>query len=153
MSLILRRMAAAIAVLLALGAATGASAVEQGTLDIVTAEGVMHRFEVEVVRTPQDMAVGLMFRQEMAADAGMLFVYAQPRETSFWMKNTLLPLDMLFIDADGLVHHIAERTVPLSTTPVPSRGPVRAVLEVNGGTCERLGIAPGDRVIWPEFGG
>ena len=93
--------------------------------------------------------MGLMFRTALAPDAGMLFLYPTPRETSFWMQNTYLPLDMLFIDEDGVIRHIAERTVPLSTTPVPSNGPVRAVLEVNGGTSDRLGIAVGDRVSWP----
>lgn len=125
-------------------------AAEQGTLTIETAAGDILQFEVEIVTTPQEMAVGLMFRQQMAPDAGMLFVYPAARQVSFWMKNTYLPLDMLFIGDDGVIHHIAERTVPLSTTPVPSRGPSRAVLELNGGTSERLGIAAGDRLIWPE---
>jgi hypothetical protein len=125
-------------------------AMELGTLSIETAAGGTHAFDVEIVSTPQEMAVGLMFRQQMAPDAGMLFVYPSARETSFWMKNTLLPLDMLFVGDDGIIHHIAERTVPLSTTPVPSHGPTRAVLELNGGTSDRLGIAAGDRLVWPE---
>lgn len=141
------RMLAVLALLL-LGLVRPATAAEQAELSIVTAEGRTHLFTVEVVSTPQEMALGLMYRTELAADAGMLFVYPSPRETSFWMQNTYLPLDMLFIDADGVIHHIAERTIPLSTTPVPSRGAAQAVLELNGGTSERLGIAIGDRVTW-----
>ena len=137
------------ALLLLLFLAPAARAVEQGTVTIETAAGETHTFDVEVVSTPQEMALGLMFRQHMAPDAGMLFLYPTARETTFWMKNTLLPLDMLFIGDDGVIHHIAERTVPLSTNPIPSRGPTLMVLEVNGGTCDRLGIAPGDRLDYP----
>ncbi len=132
----------------ALAIAPAATAAEQATLVVETAEGRSHAFSVEVVTTPQEMALGLMYRTQLAADAGMLFVYPAPRETSFWMQNTYLPLDMLFINDDGVIHHIAKRTVPLSTAPVPSNGPVRAVLEINGGASDRLGIAPGDRVSW-----
>ena len=135
-------------IVLFLLAVRSAVAAEQADLRIVSAEGRTHLFSVEVVSTPQEMAIGLMYRTEMAPDAGMLFLYPSPRETSFWMQNTYLPLDMLFIDTEGVIHHIAERTVPLSTTPIPSRGPVQAVLELNGGTSERLGIAVGDRVSW-----
>jgi len=129
-----------------------AVAAEQSDLVVETAEGRAHAFTVEVVTTPQEMALGLMFRTQLAPDAGMLFIYPSPRETSFWMQNTYLPLDMLFIGEDGVIHHIAKRTVPMSTTPVPSNGPVRAVLEVNGGTTDRLGIATGDRVSWSDPG-
>lgn len=123
-------------------------AAELGEVTIETAEGRVHVFQVEIVTTPEEMALGLMFRRELAADAGMLFVYEEARETAFWMQNTFLPLDMLFINEDGSIRHIAERTVPLSTASVPSQGPVRAVLEINGGTSERLGISIGDRVRW-----
>lgn len=133
---------------LCLGMAQAALAMEQGEVVIRTPEGVSHSFAVEIVETPQEMAMGLMFRQSLAADAGMLFLYSTPRETSFWMKNTFLPLDMLFIGEDGVVHHIAERTVPQSTASVPSNGPVRAVLEVNGGTSDRLGIVEGSIATW-----
>ena len=125
-----------------------ARAAELGEVTIETSEGRVHVFRVEIVTTPEEMALGLMFRRELAADAGMLFVYEEARETSFWMQNTFLPLDMLFINADGSIRHIAERTIPLSTASVPSHGPVRAVLEVNGGTSERLGISVGDQVYW-----
>jgi hypothetical protein len=146
----MRPVRAALLLALVATAPVPAQAVDQGTLVIETADGMRHQFDVEIVTTPQEMAIGLMFRQQMAPDAGMLFVYPSARETSFWMKNTYLPLDMLFAGDDGIIHHIAERTVPLSTTPVPSHGATRAVLELNGGTSDRLGIAAGDRLVWPE---
>jgi uncharacterized membrane protein (UPF0127 family) len=135
-------------IVLVLAAVRPAVAAEQGEVVIETAEGRRHIFRVEVVSTREEMAFGLMYRTHLAPDAGMLFLYPSPRETSFWMENTYLPLDMLFIDEHGVIRNIAERTVPLSTTAVPSRGEVIAVLEVNGGTSERLGISVGDRVTW-----
>src|SRR3546814_13522615 len=86
-----------------------------------------------------------MYRDHLAADAGMLFVYSQPRRVSMWMKNTLIPLDMLFIAPDGRIESIVKRAVPHSLATISSRGKVRAVLELNGGTVDRLGIRPGDR--------
>jgi uncharacterized membrane protein (UPF0127 family) len=120
-------------------------------LTVVSAGG-KHAFKIEVVSTPEKMAQGLMFRKSLAEDAGMLFDYGHPQPTSFWMKNTLIPLDMIFIGADGRIVNIHERAVPLSLDPIPSQGPVRGVLEVNGGTASRLGIKPGDRVLHPIFG-
>ena len=109
-------------------------------------------FMVEVATTPEQMAVGLMFRADMPADEGMLFIYPSEQQVSFWMKNTLIPLDMLFISADGHIRHIAQRTIPLDETPIPSIEEVKAVLEVNGGTVERLGIKTGDVVRSPALG-
>jgi uncharacterized membrane protein (UPF0127 family) len=103
-------------------------------------------FSVELATTPEQIARGLMFRRNLPAGAGMLFVYPDARPVAFWMKNTLIPLDMLFIAGDGTVSRIVERTVPLSETPISSVDAVRAVLEVNGGTAARLGIRPGDIV-------
>lgn len=123
----------------------------RSTLSIETAGGETHAFEIEVARTNGQMVQGLMYRQELAADAGMLFVYAAPRMVSMWMKNTILPLDMLFIGRDGRIVRIAERTVPYSTATISSRRPVRSVLELNGGTAARLGIAVGDRVSSPAL--
>ena len=120
-------------------------------LAIVAANG-RHEFKVEVVSTPDKMAQGLMYRKSLPEDAGMLFDYGRPQPASFWMKNTLIPLDMIFIGADGRIINIHERAVPLSLDPIPSAGPVRGVLEVNGGTAARLGIKPGDRVVHPIFG-
>lgn len=116
------------------------------TLAIVTNSG-RHAFTIEVANTPETQAQGLMFRRTLASDAGMLFVYAANGPIAMWMKNTYIPLDMLFIDEAGRITHIVERTVPLSTAIIRSKGPARAVLEVNGGTVSRLGVAPGDRVV------
>lgn len=121
-------------------------------LVIVTRDGTRHRFRVEVARTPQQQTVGLMFRSSVPADGGMLFDWGAPRESSMWMRNTIVPLDMLFITQEGRVHRIAERTVPFSLAPIDSRGPVRATLELAAGTAERLGIRVGDRVEHPIFG-
>jgi uncharacterized membrane protein (UPF0127 family) len=121
-------------------------------LVIVTRDGRRHRFRVEVARTPAQQTIGLMFRPSVPADGGMLFDWGAPRESSMWMRNTVVSLDMLFIAADGRVHRIAERTVPHSLAPIDSRGPVRATLELAAGTAERLGIRVGDRVEHPIFG-
>jgi len=128
-----------------------AEAAEFSPLTIDTAAGPQ-RFSVEVASTPDQMALGLMFRRSLAPDAGMLFVYGSERPVAFWMKNTVIPLDMLFIGADGHIRRIAERTVPLSETPISSVDPVSAVLELNGGTAERLGIKPGDVVHHAALG-
>jgi len=123
----------------------------EGQLIVATAGGE-HRFTIEMAVTPKEISRGLMFRREMAADAGMLFDYGAEQPVSFWMKNTYLPLDMIFVRADGVIASIAERTVPESLTPVPSRVAVRAVLEVNAGTVDRLGIETGDRILHSIFG-
>ena len=117
---------------------------------IVSGE-VRHTFSVEVAETPEQRRRGLMFRQELAADAGMLFDFQVAQRVAFWMKNTFIPLDMVFIGADGRIVRITERTVPKSLMANASGAPVRAVLEVNGGTTSRLGIRPGDRVLHPIF--
>jgi hypothetical protein len=107
-----------------------------------------HRFTVEVARTPEQQAMGLMHRQSLAPDRGMLFPYAPPQNASFWMKNTLIPLDIIFIREDGTVARVAENTVPLSLDPIPSLEPVAAVLEIAGGRAAELGIQAGDKVNW-----
>jgi hypothetical protein len=110
-----------------------------------------HTFEVELAVTADQQRKGLMFRRQMSANAGMLFLYDNGSRVTMWMSNTYIPLDMLFIDADGRITHIVERTVPLSTELIGSNGPVRAVLELNGGTANRLGIAVGDQVRHRSF--
>jgi uncharacterized protein len=120
-------------------------------LTIVSATGA-HRFTVEVAETPAQMEQGLMFRRSMAPDAGMLFDYKTPTVATMWMRNTLIPLDMLFVDAQGRIVNIRERAVPQSLDVISAAAPVRAVIELNGGTVARLGIAPGDRVQHPIFG-
>jgi uncharacterized membrane protein (UPF0127 family) len=112
-----------------------------------------HRFAIELARTSDQQRQGLMFRQKLAADAGMLFLYDPPRPAAMWMMNTLIPLDMLFIGADGRIVNIRERAVPGSTETIESAGPVRAVLELNGGTVARLKLKPGDRVRHKEIAG
>jgi hypothetical protein len=121
------------------------------SLSIETADGGAHAFEVEIAETPDQRAQGLMFRRQMAADAGMLFLFGRAEERAMWMKNTLIPLDMLFIDETGRIVRIEERTVPHSLRAIVSGGPVSAVLELNAGTASRLLIKPGDQVRHPAF--
>ena len=126
----------------------------QSALAVVTADGKTHRFTVELATTGEQMARGMMFRRTMAPDAGMLFDYGRSTPgVAFWMKNTLIPLDMIFITAEGSILNIHERAIPHDESSVPAAGPVRAVLEVNGGTAARLGLKPGDRVQHRIFGG
>ena len=120
-------------------------------LTIVSATG-SHRFNIEVADTPAQMEQGLMFRTSLASDAGMLFVYPQPTVATMWMRNTLIPLDMLFVDAQGRIVNIGQRAVPQSLDVISAAAPVRAVIELNGGTAARLGIEPGDQVLHPVFG-
>lgn len=109
-------------------------------------------FKVELADNDATRARGMMFRTSMAPDAGMLFDFKQEQMASFWMRNTLIPLDMLFIKADGTILNIHQRAVPRDETGINSIGPVRAVLELNGGTASRLGIKAGDRVEHLIFG-
>jgi uncharacterized membrane protein (UPF0127 family) len=124
-----------------------AAGLEQVPLTI-TSGGRTHRFTVEIARTEEEQATGLMNRSELARDRGMIFPFDPPRDASFWMKNTLIPLDMIFVRADGSIANIAENTVPLSLEPEMSEGPVGAVLEIAGGRSAELGIKPGDKVAW-----
>lgn len=114
----------------------------------ITSGKTVHKFEVEVARTEDEQAKGLMFRTSLPADGGMIFPFAQPRFASFWMKNTLIPLDMIFIRADGSIDRIAENTIPGSLEPVVSGGDVSAVLELAGGTATELGIDEDAIVKW-----
>ena len=100
---------------------------------------------VEVARTPSELERGLMFRRELGPDDGMLFVFPETADHTFWMKDTFLPLDMIFIDAGGTVIGIVERAEPMTTTPRRVDAPSRYVLEVNGGWSSAHGVAPGDR--------
>jgi hypothetical protein len=110
------------------------------------------KFEVELATNDAERSHGLMFRKQLGAYEGMLFDFFQEQQVSFWMKNTLIPLDMVFIAGDGTVKHVHANAVPLSTDPIPSMYPVRAVLEINGGSAALLGIKPGDTVKNPIFG-
>jgi uncharacterized membrane protein (UPF0127 family) len=121
-------------------------------LAIVSADGTRHDFEVEIADTDEARARGLMFRHHMADTHGMLFLFDTSGIRAFWMKNTYIPLDILFIRADGTIHHIAANAAPLKLDAIPSGGVVRDVLELNGGAAARLGIREGDVVHLPAFG-
>jgi hypothetical protein len=121
-------------------------------LVIVTHAGVRHAFQVEMALTPDQQVTGLMFRKSVAPDGGMLFDWGEPRESQMWMKNTIAPLDMVFINADGTIRSIAENTVPESLAVIDSHGPVRATLELAAGTTARLDIRVGDQVLQRVFG-
>jgi uncharacterized membrane protein (UPF0127 family) len=114
----------------------------------VHSQGRAHRFRVEVARTPAEQAKGLMFRTQMGPDEGMIFPTDPPRRASFWMRNTVIPLDIIFIGADHRIINIAAGAVPYDETPLPSAGPAIGVLELNGGRAAELGIGPGDKVEW-----
>ena len=119
---------------------------------VIAAGGRDLKFDVELALDDLHRAHGLMFRKKLGPYEGMLFDFFQEMPVSFWMKNTLIPLDMVFIAADGTIKHIQANAVPLSTDPIPSHYPVRAVLEINGGSAALLGIKPGDKVKHPIFG-
>jgi len=123
----------------------------QSPLTIETGEGY-HHFVVELADDGFEQQRGLMFRQEVKPDEGMLFDFKMDAERAFWMRNTLVSLDMLFIRSDGVIHRIAANTTPLSDARVSSFGPVRAVLEIAGGRAAELGIEPGDVVRHQIFG-
>jgi uncharacterized protein len=150
---VLRRAAplAAFLAFFAFGARAQLQTFDRSTLIIDTARGPQ-RFAVELALTRAQQEQGLMYRSRLAADAGMLFIFPRTATQAFWMKNTLIPLDMLFISADGMIVDIHERAVPLDETPIVSRVPVKAVLELNGGTVARLGIKKGDVVRAAAFG-
>ena len=121
---------------------------EQVPLTITTTAGKKHRFTVEVARTEAQQAQGLMNRESLAPDRGMIFPYDPPVMASFWMKNTLIPLDMIFIREDGSIARIADNTIPGSLESVSAGEPVVAVLEIAGGRSAELGIKAGDKVDW-----
>ena len=126
-------------------AASGLSVVP---LDIRTAGGKTYSFKVEVARSESEQARGLMFRDALAPDGGMIFPMNPPRPASFWMKNTVISLDLIFIRPDGTIARIAAEAVPYSLEPIDSGEPVSAVLEIAGGRAAELGISEGDKVRW-----
>ena len=134
-----------------LAAGTADAEMRRQPLTLTTAGGE-HVFEVEIASTPEEKAMGLMFRTSLAGNAGMLFPYSPPQEATMWMRNTYISLDMVFIRADGIVHRVEPRTEPFSERVIASRGDVAAVLELKAGTAERLGLKPGDRVRHALFG-
>ncbi|TCM86067.1 DUF192 domain-containing protein [Rhodovulum steppense] len=110
------------------------------------------RFSVEIADDEMSRARGLMHRETMPASAGMLFVYDQPQRVAFWMENTLIPLDMIFVGPEGLVLRVHQNARPLDRTPIDGGEGVLAVLEINGGLADRLGIGPGSELRHPAFG-
>ena len=123
---------------------------EESSLTIDAKSG-RFEFRVEMAVSPEQRSQGLMFREDLAEDRGMLFDFGRPQQASMWMRNTYVPLDMLFIDGDGRITQIAADTQPLSDAVIASREPVRAVLELRAGVTAKLGIEPGDRVVHPLF--
>jgi uncharacterized membrane protein (UPF0127 family) len=145
-----RRHALVIALLLAAVPAWALETFSTSELTIQTAAGPQ-KFSIELALTDAQMEQGLMFRRSMAPDAGMLFDFKQPTNVAMWMKNTVIPLDMLFLDTTGKIIDIHERAVPYSTDILASAVPARYVIELNGGTVARLGIKLGNQVTSPYF--
>ena len=119
-----------------------------GSLTLRTDSGP-HSFNIEIANSGGERALGLMYRRELAADAGMLFLYDPPQPITMWMRNTILSLDMIFIGTDGRVHRIESHTEPFSTDIISSDGTVQGVLEVNAGTANKIGPKVGDEVLFP----
>jgi len=120
---------------------------------VMKQDGGQHAFKLEIAAKPIDIEIGLMHRKYMPKNHGMMFQLGKtPRHISFWMKNTLIPLDMLFVAADGSIANIHHNAVPQSLTGIPSQMPVTAVIEINGGRAAETGIKIGDRVLHPYFG-
>ena len=137
--------------MLAAGSPTVDAKMRRETLALVTG-AAEHIIQVEITSTPEEKAMGLMFRTSLADDAGMLFPYTPPQEATMWMRNTYISLDMIFIRADGIIHRIEANTEPFSERVIASRGSVAAVLELKAGSAARLGLKPGDRVRHSLFG-
>lgn len=145
---LLRPIAILVAIVVALTPLAACSA--DNRLVVHTATGD-HAFAVEVVDTPDSRAKGLMFRQSLADDAGMLFDFKENRPVSFWMRNTFIPLDMIFIRPDGTVANVHVNAIPHDPTGIPSDGPVQFVLEIAGGRSVEIGLKPGDRIEHPRI--
>jgi uncharacterized membrane protein (UPF0127 family) len=147
-----RRVLSLFAILgvLALAGPLAAAPLRVEPLDIRTARGVFH-FKVEIAETTATRERGLMFRKSLAADRGMLFDFHASQPVAFWMKNTLIPLDLLFITSDGQIFSIARNAIPEDLTPIPSGGAVLGVLELRGGRAAEIGAQPGDQVRERRF--
>ena len=151
---VIQRFAGALCALLlfvALSFPAAAEGLSVSTLKITGDDGKAHDFKVEVAASAPTRATGLMNRKSLAAGKGMIFVFPQPKEVMMWMKDTLIPLDMLFIDTSGKVINIAENAKPMDETIIPSRGLSAYVLELAGGEAKRLHLVPGDKVSGPAL--
>jgi uncharacterized membrane protein (UPF0127 family) len=148
--MLFRRHFLIIALLLAAVPALALETFGTSELTVQTAAG-LQKFSIELALSDAQMEQGLMFRRSMAPDAGMLFDFKHPTNVTMWMKNTVIPLDMLFLDASGKIIDTHERAVPYSTDIIASAVPSRYVIELNGGTVARLGIKLGDQVTSPYF--
>ena len=126
--------------------ATAPSGLAERTISVTNAAGESHEFTVEIAETREQQNRGLMYRESLAPDRGMIFVYDDESVRGFWMRNTYIPLDIIYIRADGTIAKIHANTLPLSETPYSSLEPVQTVLEIAGGRAAELGIAEGDRV-------
>jgi uncharacterized membrane protein (UPF0127 family) len=144
-------VAASLAAPAVLAQAPGGVVFERSTLVIRTAAGAELKFDVELALQDEQRMRGLMFREKMGPYEGMLFDFGQPQPVMMWMKNTLIPLDMLFIAADGTIAKVHANATPRSERTIDG-GIARGVLELNGGVARMLGIRPGDRVLHPIFG-
>jgi uncharacterized protein len=149
----IRKFSAVLALFMVLGVqpACSADAIQQDVLTIETQNNGPIVFHIEMVTSGSEMEKGLMNRTELAEDSGMLFVWPDVEQRAFWMKDTLIPLDMIFIAEDGTIHHIHHMAKPLDLTKITSERPSKAVLEINGGLSDILGIVEGDRIIHPAF--
>jgi uncharacterized membrane protein (UPF0127 family) len=116
---------------------------------VLKTESGDHNYTIELATTEQERALGLMYRRSLPENSGMLFLYERPQAASMWMKNTFIPLDMIFIAPGGTVHRIESNTEPFSLRPIDSGGDVVGVLELNAGQAARIGLKPGDKVIYP----
>jgi uncharacterized membrane protein (UPF0127 family) len=148
--MLLRRHFLVIALLLAALPARALESFGTSELTIQTAAGPQ-KFAIELALSDAQMEQGLMFRRSLAPNTGMLFDFKSPTNVTMWMKNTVIPLDMLFLDGRGRIIDLHERAVPYSTDVIAARAPSRYVIELNGGTASRLGIKPGDQVTSPYF--
>ena len=149
--ILVRNLAVALLAAFTLATAALAGPVSETRLEIVTASGP-HPFDIEVMRSEPDLEKGLMFRRHMDADKGMLFDFGEPQQVTMWMKNTYLPLDMVFIAKTGTVLSVKENAEPMSEHIIGSGGLVTGVLELNAGTAKRIGVKVGDHVRHPMFG-
>ena len=140
------------ALFVSLSTVSAVAACKPSRVDIRTPGGVAHQFTSELADEPAEQSRGLMFRKELADTHGMLFVYTPPRRVAFWMRNTLIPLDMIYADRTGLVRKVHQNAVPLDETPIDGGPGISAVFEVRGGLTGELGIVPGSVLRHPFFG-